>query len=771
MNTFTSSPQMIPSWISWRSLLSLFLILGGLVLPSAVLAQSQSDNAAYLNIKPTSSSSTQQTYYAGKRLDNPYKGYTRLGNPNSSPVVPTPDLGVYDLDNNSSITLTGGAIVAANARGFTITRAAMLYRVYLVGTPSAQLPVPSQLTLPLVGTTSLGENIYQTNVSTIDLLNGLTSGGNYTIDVQFQLTVQSDDDNSITTTTDPNGSYALTFYITPPPVTPAGGTTTWQGVVRGANNTVLPSDTEWTNTANWSNGVPNAKANAVIPAKITASQVYPILNDQSYPYEVLSLNIDGSDNTAGAVTINVATLKVFGDLLQRGGGLSGGITGASGVLNDTQNSTLVFAGDNQLITGQVNVSDIIVAGSGIKSIINAVNPLNIIAFQPTSITAGTIIQSAAYDVTGNIITSYSLDASGNSYVDLGNNAIISAASGQAETGTSYIRGVTRSSRNITTGVLQNFGNLGIDVTTSGNPGNVIVQRVVGRSLQGPAVTTVPTKRRYRLEGYENSGSSAFGASKLDIVFHYINSSDELNGIAESNLSLFSTTTNGAPYTALGGTLDQTNQTVSRAGIASLPRITFTLGDKTNPLPVSLTAFTATRSNTNAVLAWTTASELDNAGFEVQVSTDGNIFRKLAFVASQNSNSNQKLNYTYTDAENGKTGVRYYRLRQIDNSGEEAFSLVRAVNFSGAALASSALSAYPNPFSDKLDFNLDATTVGNGTARVQLVDMTGRLVREENLTVSNASLSLTNLNGLRSGLYMAKIMLADGTTQTVRIQKQ
>ncbi|RZJ88907.1 MAG: T9SS type A sorting domain-containing protein [Hymenobacter sp.] len=235
--------------------------------------------------------------------------------------------------------------------------------------------------------------------------------------------------------------------------------------------------------------------------------------------------------------------------------------------------------------------------------------------------------------------------------------------------------------------------------------------------------------------------------------------------------MFRTVTNGTPYEPLFGTLDEVNNIVTRLNLNSLTDLKLTLGDKNNPLPVSLVAFTATRSGGNTLLSWTTASEENNTGFEVQVSTDGANFRKLAFVTTQNGNSTQKLVYAYTDTEIGKTGVRYYRLRQIDTDETEAFSPVRAVSFSGNASVATALAGYPNPFTNKLDFNLDATAVGNGVAHIQLVDMTGRIVLEQNLKVANASLTLTDLDGLRSGLYLAKVTLPDGTTQKVRVQKQ
>ena len=381
------------------------------------------------------------------------------------------------------------------------------------------------------------------------------------------------------------------------------------------------------------------------------------------------------------------------------------------------------------------------------------------------------MQSASQDnSSGTIVTVF--DTTGNSYIQLVSSSTISMVPGQSETATSYIKGVTRAARQLVAGVKNTFGNIGLDLTANHTPGSIFVYRVVGDALTGPvASNAVPIKRQYKIVGDDNSESAATAGSTLDVVFHYLDSQDERNGIMESNLTMFRSKVNGAPYTPVRGTLDENGNTVTRLALPSLTTFFLTLGDRTNPLPVSLTAFTATRNNKSAVLAWTTASELNNTGFEVQVSTNGTTFRKLAFVASQNSNSNQKLEYTYTDTEAGKTGIRYYRLRQIDIDGKEAFSPVRTLSFDGAVATTVGLAAYPNPFTDNVAFNLDETVLGNGVARVQLIDMAGRTVREQNLSLENAGLSIQGLDGLRSGLYLARITLPNGTTQTVRIQKQ
>ena len=200
--------------------------------------------------------------------------------------------------------------------------------------------------------------------------------------------------------------------------------------------------------------------------------------------------------------------------------------------------------------------------------------------------------------------------------------------------------------------------------------------------------------------------------------------------------------------------------------------TITLGDEFNPLPVVLVSFDATRSNANALLAWKTATETNSKGFEVQVSTDGTAFRTLGFVSSQSPNSTQARTYKYTDTESGKFGTRYYRLHQVDLDGKDSYSPTRAVSFEGVATDAVALSVYPNPFldTDKVSLNF-GTDVPNGVAQVQLIDMVGRTVRQQSLAISNASLDLGDLSSLRSGMYLARITMPDGSTQSVRLQKK
>ena len=760
---------------SWRALLSLIVLLAGLGSAESAWAQnpSFSDEAITLIQQPTGAASSNASY-AGTQSDSPYYGYRKLGTTATNPVRANPNIGTYDVNTpiTSQLTFTGGSIVARPAYDQdipgpigTISGARILYRIFAKG--AAMQPEYSALTLtdggPFAGSSS--KRIYN-NTTSVDLLSSLLGAGKYVIDVQFQVDVTN---NATTTTyTDPSNSYQAEFDVTAPAVTPAGGSTTW------ISSTDTPNGTNWLNPANWTNGVPTRNADAIIPDKAptTGFTVTPLLSSPTETYEVRTLTLNGETNGTRALlrigrsTTNDnpvgATLRVYGDLNNFAGGVLGGVIGSPGVADPNRNSTVVFArndGTPQAVRGLLSVTDISIEGSGIKAVIDEIDVLNTLTFNQDPTKNGAILRTAVDNANFDLKTTQTAKV-----VITSNGKIL------GEVSNSFIQGITLAERSLTAGVTETFGNIGLDITPSlPLSGTTKITRTVGDPLAPPAFASkpLPIKRQYGVTGDINNNNVS------TIVFHYLNSVDnELNGNPEANLTIFKTGNNGPPYQLVGrdGTVDLANHTVTRIAYDGSLN-TLTLGDQANPLPVVLVSFNAVRSSNNALLKWATASEKNSDGFEVQVSIDGTSFRRLAFVNSKNANSTQKSEYVYTDQEEGKTGARYYRLKQVDIDGTSAFSPIRVVIFSGAIQSATALSGYPNPFNNTVAFNLDATTVGDGVAHVQLVDMTGRIVREQDLTVANASLTLDGLDSLQTGLYLAKLTLPDGSTQKVRVQKQ
>ena len=81
------------------------------------------------------------------------------------------------------------------------------------------------------------------------------------------------------------------------------------------------------------------------------------------------------------------------------------------------------------------------------------------------------------------------------------------------------------------------------------------------------------------------------------------------------------------------------------------------------IPVELTSFTAEAAESEIILNWTTATELNNQGFEIERSSDNETFEKIGFVPGFGTTTESK-SYAYKIIE-FSSGFQYYRLKQID----------------------------------------------------------------------------------------------------------
>ncbi|MVN77056.1 T9SS type A sorting domain-containing protein [Hymenobacter sp. HMF4947] len=172
----------------------------------------------------------------------------------------------------------------------------------------------------------------------------------------------------------------------------------------------------------------------------------------------------------------------------------------------------------------------------------------------------------------------------------------------------------------------------------------------------------------------------------------------------------------------------------------------------NPLPVALTSFTVRRQSTGVAINWITASEVDNAHFEVQRSLDGQVFTTVADEVGHGTTT-QVSHYAARDL-GAPAGLLYYRLHQVDTGGQVTSSQVVAL---AATEAATALVLYPNPAHDHLTVLAPA-----GTA-VQVLDLTGRLLQAGALPPSGA----VEVQALMPGSYLLRV----GEQQVLRFSKQ
>ncbi len=174
------------------------------------------------------------------------------------------------------------------------------------------------------------------------------------------------------------------------------------------------------------------------------------------------------------------------------------------------------------------------------------------------------------------------------------------------------------------------------------------------------------------------------------------------------------------------------------------------------LPVELSSFTASASNGNVVLAWTTESEINNQGFEIERRTTEGQFVTIGSVQG-NGTTTERKQYSYTDA-GVETGHYYYRLKQIDFGGTYEYSDEIFVDVS-APLEFALDQNFPNPFNPttSINFSLAEPTF----VKLAIYNLLGEEVEVlKNEYMNAGSFNVTfDASSLPSGMYLYKVETA------------
>ena len=182
------------------------------------------------------------------------------------------------------------------------------------------------------------------------------------------------------------------------------------------------------------------------------------------------------------------------------------------------------------------------------------------------------------------------------------------------------------------------------------------------------------------------------------------------------------------------------------------------------LPVTFTSFSATKDGKNNLLSWATASEQNNAGFEVQRSTDGSTYENIGFVKSLSptGNSSSSLSYSFTDF-NPLGLQQYYRLKQTDLDGKSAYSAIVLVKREAPATLT-VTKVYPNPSTSSIYIN--AACPAATTLQLSIVDMNGRVVgrKQVNAMTGNNGFDMP-VTQLAPGTYLLQVLNADNKVVT------
>ena len=170
------------------------------------------------------------------------------------------------------------------------------------------------------------------------------------------------------------------------------------------------------------------------------------------------------------------------------------------------------------------------------------------------------------------------------------------------------------------------------------------------------------------------------------------------------------------------------------------------------IPVELTTFTAISQAEGVALAWETASEINNAGFEIERAVDGSAFAKIAFVEGHGTTTEPQA-YSFEDADLPFEAESIgYRLKQIDFDGRFEYSEEVAVQ-RNLPSAVSLLPNYPNPFNPSTEIRYALPV--DADVRLVVYDIAGReiAVLVDSFQEAGRHEVVFDGNRLASGVYV------------------
>ena len=512
-------------------------------------------------------------------------------------------------------------------------------------------------------------------------------------------------------------------------------TTQWTGA----------TSTDWNTATNWNNGVPNETYKAQI---IAGSPRYPLV---------------ATGNTAALLEIgNGVNLKLPQNFTSPLGVVNNGTVEVegTGIFYGFNNGTTPISGAGNLLFGNNSPSSI--DGYYFGSVLN--NGLEI------NKTDGVIL-SRTLDIGGSLTLNNGI-LKVDDYVKLNITNPAAAVTGSAN---SYVNGTLN--RKVNSNGTYNFP---VGSATAYAPAIITVNNIVGTqyinssfnstaNITLPSISTNGTVINKTLDNgtWTISPDVALTGGTYDVSLQTSNYS---NGVADAEL--YKIIKRAGPYyfypweflgntptaTQTGGTLTDgifANGLINASikALTGFSEFAIGIADPT-VMPVTLVSFKADKVSTGVKLTWLTASEKNSAYFEIEKSTDGQLFTTLGRVNAAGNSSESKY-YSLTDFIPAN-GANYYRLKQVDLDGKTDLSDPVSINFD---LEKNEISIYPNPASSQINF----TGVQKG-AVVSLFDIQGKEILSQKIIDPTLQLP----SAIKNGLYMMIIKTNDGFTKHLKV---
>ncbi len=284
-------------------------------------------------------------------------------------------------------------------------------------------------------------------------------------------------------------------------------------------------------------------------------------------------------------------------------------------------------------------------------------------------------------------------------------------------------------------------------------GDETTERFISASWSGiyRALSTTPTDNTRPIMGVLTGAPTVLGPGNYWVMWTLAGTL--ASGPWAPPISILGTYETGNAWSRQAGVWVPLRDSASGSASGYAQGLPFKIVGSVQAVPVELTSFMATVLKNDVSLLWSTATETNNMGFEVERKVANGTFQKVGYVAG-NGTTTERKEYSFTDA--GLASGKYtYRLRQVDFDGTSEYSneVEADVNIpSEYSLGQN----FPNPFnpSTSIEFALKA----DAKVTLRLFDALGQEVRtilSDNYATGNYKIDF-NASGLNSGVYFYTI---------------
>lgn len=208
-------------------------------------------------------------------------------------------------------------------------------------------------------------------------------------------------------------------------------------------------------------------------------------------------------------------------------------------------------------------------------------------------------------------------------------------------------------------------------------GNILASNISGTNSNSGElwVLTPEYVRGCYVEGTITNGSNGLPLSGALVKLTGTNTSETSNVLGQYKMGQLQTGNFTAQVSKTGFVTQNISISLSSGVLTPLDVTLLPIG-----FPVEMTKFTVRAEGRDARLYWTTASEINNAGFEVQHRAGAGPWEVSGFVPGSGG-LNVPGSYEFR-IPNLSSGTHFFRLRQTDHDGESTFSDMRSLEIKG-----------------------------------------------------------------------------------------